>query len=350
MARKALKKAAKKSPPPRKPVSVKRKPGRRAVGRTSARKVRTPAKHALAAEIPGASRVLFTANGAALLVVREDKKTLTLWDLATGTETPPFKTLPTVSAVALSADNRLIAMGTHTGILAVDSAQAGKVDWKTKASGQAIGQVLFTLDGALVITAPRYEEEGDAWFHVYHAATGAEEKAFEPVAGARVCHLALSSDGLFLAHSEMRSHSVLVWHLPTRQMGACIRLNPQNGAIVGLAFGHSVKELFVGQENRLTAWNGENGLLHAEMAVQGVRSLAVIAGGKTLVSLRRGSGAGAGGGPALNLWNAESGRLRKTIDLPAGDYGTLSVPPSGAQVALPGEKVCWVWNAEKLME
>ena len=153
---------------------------------------KTPAQAALAAAIPGASRVLFTANGTAALIVREDKKTLTLYDLATGSETPPLKTLPPVSAVALSADTRFIAMGTSTGILAVDSTQAGKVAWKTKATGAAIAQVLFSLDGSLVIAAAAFKEEGDAWFRVYQTAAGTEETTFDPVPGGRVCHLALS--------------------------------------------------------------------------------------------------------------------------------------------------------------
>lgn len=283
-----------------------------------------PAKGALVARIPGASQVLFTANGTGVLVVRQERKTLTLWDLASGMETPSLKALPTVSAVGLSADNRLIAMGTSSGILAVDSTQAGKVAWKTKASGVAIGQVLFTLDGGLVIAAGAYKEEGEGWFDVFQAGTGEVERGFEAVAGACVCHLALSPDGLFLAHSEVRSDSVLVWHLPTRQTGACVRLERGHGRIVGLAFGNSVKELYVAQENRITAWNGENGMAGAEMAVEGVRSVAVIDGGRMVASLRSGAA-----GSAINLWGAERGRLWKTLALPTGEYGALAAPPGG---------------------
>ena len=221
-------------------------------------------------------------------MVRDEKKTLTLWDLASGMETPPLKELARVSAVALSADTRYIAMGTKAGILAVDSTQAGKAAWKTKATDDGIGEVLFTLDGSLVIAASMYKEEGDAWLRVYKTATGEEEKAFEPVEGARVCHLALSPDGLFLAHSEMPSNSVLVWHLPTRQMAACLRLSKGNGRIVGLTFGNGVKQLYVAQESRVTGWNGENGVGFCDMAVEGVKALAVIDGGATVVTLVRG--------------------------------------------------------------
>ena len=112
-----------------------------------------PAKGALVAVIPGATRVVFMANSRAVLVARQEKKTLTLWDLEAGTETPPLKALPTFSAVALSPDSRYIAMGTSTGILAVESTQAGKVAWKTKAGGEPVGDILFTLDGSLVIAA-----------------------------------------------------------------------------------------------------------------------------------------------------------------------------------------------------
>jgi WD40 repeat protein len=307
-------------------------------------KTKIPAKAALVADIPQASHAVFTANGAALLVLRDTKKTLTLYDLATGMETPPLKTLPTASTVALSADSRYLAMGTSTGILAVDSTQAGKVAWKTKAAGTPIAQVLFTLDGSCVLVADAFQEEGDAWFRVYHTADGQEDKTFDPVTGARVCHLALSPDGLFLAHSEMRSHSVLVWHLPTRQMGACIQLQKSNGPIVGLAFGVNVRHLYVAQSHRVSAWNGENALPLADMAVEGVASLALINAASTVATLRTGPQ-----GSALNLWNAESGHLRKTITLPDGDYGPLAAPPAGTHLALPGPKTCWIWNAEKLV-
>ncbi len=303
-----------------------------------------PAKSALITAIPQASQVLFTANGTALLVLRDARKTLTLYDLAAGTETPPLKALPTASVVALSADSRFLAMGTSTGILAVDSTQAGKVAWKTKATGTPIAQVLFTLDGNYVIVADAFQEEGDSWFRVYQTATGQEDTSFEPVAGARVCHLALSPDGLFLAHSEMRSDSVLVWNLPTRQMAACIQLQKANGPIVGLAFGTGVRHLFVAQSNRLSAWNGENALLLADMAVEGVASLALINAASTVATLRTGPQ-----DAALNFWHAETGRLRKTIPLPGGAYGPLTAPPAGTHLALPAPKACWIWNAEKLL-
>ena len=333
----AKKGTSRKSP---KPSPRARKPAPPRAGKAP----KPPAKSALLAEIPGASRVLFTANGTGLLVVRDEQKTLTLFDLATGMETPPLKELARVSAVALSADTRFIAMGTKSGILAVESSQAGKAAWKTKATGEVIGEVLFTLDGSLVIAAGAYQEEGDAWLRVYKTMTGEEEPAFDPVPGARVCHLALSPDGLFLAHSEVRSNSVLVWHLPTRQMASCLRLNNGNGKIVGLKFGHNVRQLYIAQESRVTGWNGENSVEISNMAVEGVKSLAIIAENNSIITLRVGPA-----GSALNLWNAETGRLRKTIPLPEGNYTSLAAPPGGAYVALAGGKICWVWKSEKLL-
>jgi hypothetical protein len=303
-----------------------------------------PAKNALVATIAKASRILFTANGTAALVVRDAKKSLALFDLATQAETPPLKTLPTASTLALSADSRLIAIGTSTGILAVDSTQAGKIAWKTKATGKPIAQVLFTLDGSLLFVADAPKDESDAWFRVYKTATGEPDTTFDAVAGARVGHLALSPDGLFLAHSELRSGSVLVWHLPTRQVAACIELQKSNGQIAALTFGINVRHFFVAQVNRLTAWNGENALLLADMAAEGLTSLAVLCRGGILASLRTGVQ-----GSALNFWTSETGHLRSTLHLPPGDYGALAVPPDGAVLALPTKRECWIWNAEKLV-
>ncbi len=308
------------------------------------KEIRIPAKSALAAVIPGATRVVFMANSRAVLVARQEKKTLTLWDLDANTETPPLKALPTFSAVALSPDNRFIAMGTSTGILAVESTQAGKVAWKTKAGGEPVGDILFTLDGSLVVAAAEFAEEGDAWIRVHKTANGEEEKAFDAVAGARCCHLALSPDGLFLAHSEVRSNSVLVWHLPTRQMSCCLRLDRRQGRITALAFGNSVKQLFVAQDRGITGWNGENGTGFVDMRAEGLRSLALIRGGDVVASLRVGPN-----DAALNLWGAETGHLRKTIPLPVTEPGPLAAPPGGMYLALPTGKDCWIWNSEKLV-
>jgi WD40 repeat protein len=326
-----------------KPAASKKKPAARK-GKGKAGRGVIPAKGALAAVIPGGTRVAFMANGRAVLVARQGKKTLTLWDLETNTETPPLKALPTFSAVALSADNRYIAMGTSTGILAVESTQAGKVAWKTRAGGEPVGDILFTLDGSLVIAAAEYAEEGDAWIRVHKTATGEEERAFDPVAGARCCHLALSPDGLFLAHSEVRSNSVLIWHLPTRQMGACIRLDRRQGRITGLAFGIGVRHFFVAQERAITGWNAENGTALAEMRAEGIRSLAVIRGGDVIASLRMGAE-----DAAINIWGAETGHLRKTIPVEVSEAGPLAAPPGGGFLALPTGKECWIWNVEKLV-
>ena len=164
------------------------------------------------------------------------------------------------------------------------------------------------------------------------------------MAGARCCHLALSPDGLFLAHSEMHSNSVLVWHLPTRQMGVCLRLDRRQGAITGVSFGNHVRHLYVAQERAITGWNGENGTPLAEMRAEGIRSLALVRGGDVVVSLRTGEK-----DAALNIWGAETGHLRKTIVLPVGELGPLATPPGGMFLALPTGKECWIWNAEKLV-
>ncbi|HVT80036.1 MAG TPA: hypothetical protein VHM90_05210 [Phycisphaerae bacterium] len=349
-------KTRKPKPAPKKPLAPKKKPAQKSskpAPKSKPKKAapKIPAKSALVAAIPGATRVVFMANSRAVLVARQEKKTLTLWDLEAGTETPPLKALPTFSAVALSADNRFIAMGTSTGILAVESTQAGKVAWKTKAGEhESVGDILFTLDGSLVIaaatpsTSATLSDELDAWIRVHRTATGEEEKAFDPVKGARCCHLALSPDGKFLAHSEMRSNSVLVWDLQARQMGVCVRLDSRQGKIAGIAFGNHIRQLFVAQERAITGWNGENGTQLVDMRAQGIRSLALVRGGDVIVSLRAGEM-----DAALNIWGAETGHLRKTIPLPLEEFGPLAAPPGGTFLALPAGRQSWIWNVEKLV-
>jgi WD40 repeat protein len=313
-----------------------------------------PAQAALLGTLKHADFVQFTPNGQLLLVGRRDSKTITLWDVTSRDEMPPLKAPAAMTALALSADSRYLAMGTSKGTLAVESTQAAKVAWKTKdPDAGPIGEVLFSLDGSLVIAAPAFRDEGDAWIRVHKTATGeivSGAGGFEPVAGALCCHLAVSPDGVFLAHSEERSHSVLVWHLPTRQMGACLRLPPRDGRIVRLAFGHTVRQLYVAQEKRVSGWNGENGTEFVQIATEGVQSLAVIDGGASLATLRVSAVVGSDEPTAgLNFWNAESGRLRHTVPLPVQAYGHLASPPDGSLLALPGEKECWVWRVAKLV-
>lgn len=329
----------------------KAKPARRAAKKTSAAKsavkVPIPAKSALIAQIAKASRVQFAANGRALLVARDSKKTLTLFDITSAAETPPFGTMSTFSSAALSADNRYVAMGTSTGILAVDSTQTGKALWKTKANGEPVGEILFTLDNSLVIAAAEFAEKGDGWLRVHRVAGGEIEKGFEPIAGAMCCHLALSPDGLFLAHSELRSHSVLIWHLPTRQMGACIRLAPGRGKITDIAFGTGVKQLIISQEKQITGWNAENATrflnMEAPEDAAAFLSVAIIQQGGAVASTRLTDGEA-----FLEIWGAQTGHLRKSIKLPGQSFGPLAANADGSLLALPSEKECWLWKTDKL--
>ncbi len=310
--------------------------GKKSVKKSVASKI-VPAKGALVATLRDVTQVQFTANSQAMLVARAEKKSLTLWDVASGEETPPLKPLAKFSAMALSADNRLIAMGSSTGIIAVESTQTGKVLWKTKADGVAVTDIVVTLDGALVIAA------GSEWLRIHDAKTGVVNAGFDAVQGASCPHVALSPDGLFMAHSEVHSHSVLVWHLPSRQVGQFIKLKVPMGKIRRLAFGPTVRQLFVAQEKQVSGWNGETGQAFVEFGVEGADSLAVVEGGDVLATTRV-----ADGKDALDVWSAATGRLRRSVGLPGEELGELAASPDGRLLALPGGRECWVWRAAKL--
>ena len=244
----------------------------------------------------------------------------------------------------LSADSRYLALGTSTGILAVESTQAGKVAWKTRASGQAIAEVLFTLDGSLVIVADAFKEEGDAWFRVYQTDTGREDTAFEPVAGARVGHLALSPDGLFLralGNAEPLGAGVAPADAPDGGVHS-ITQGERADCGIGVRRRRAASVRGAGEpgfrvERRERAAPGGHG--GGRRHVPGADRWRRDGGDPAQRPARR----------ALNFWNAESGRLRRTIALPAGDYGPLAAPPAGAHLALPGPQACWIWKAGKLV-
>lgn len=331
---------AKKSPPAKKPARHAAASAKKTKGKAAAS---VPASSALLLAIPKVHLLQFAATGRALLLARaKSSDTLvTLFDLESRSESPPLKALAKCSAIALSADNRHLAVGTSSGIIAVQSTQTGKTLWKTKAGGEPVRQLLFSLDGSLLFAAAEPAEKGDAWLRAHKTATGELDPTFEPVAGARCCHLALSPDGLFLAHSEIRSHSILIWHLPTRQMGACLRLPRERGAIVDLAFGSGVKHLLAAQKHQLSMWNAESGTRELAVDASQFTGLAPLPAPGILAVTRMEEEK-----PVLEIRGAQTLHLRRTIRLP--EIGRLAASPDGTLLALtiPG-KNCWLWKAER---
>jgi len=307
-----------------------------------------PAKAALVAVLPKVTHLQFTANSQALLLARQSTKTLTLYDLETRAETPPLKALPTFSTIAMSADSRYIAMGTSTGIVAVDSAQSGKTLWKTKAAdtgGNEIEELAFSLDASLLFAATAGD---NAWLRIYNAAKGDLATGFDTIQGATCRHLALSNDGLFLAHAEIRSNSVLVWHLPSRQVAHCIRLPIPNGPIVGLAFGATVRQLHIAQKKHLSTWNGETGQLVLDFEIPPAQSLAVLLEGNILATTQ--SASEENPKQFLHMHSAPTGRLRRSIALPPKlALSRLIASPNTLLLALPSDKHTYLWRAEKLL-
>ena len=246
-------------------------------------------------------------------------------------------------------------MGTSTGILAVQSTQTGKTLWKSKATGEPIGQVLFSLDGTYLFAAPPAPEnpvlgtaeEGTKeshWIRVHKTATGDVEKAFTAIPGAICCHMALSPEGLFLAHAELQSNSVLVWHLPTRQMSVAINLQRNRGQIRGLAFGISIRHLTIAQQAQTTNWNAENGTQLGAIETPGMRAVAVTDRGDTIAALRVSDD-----DAHLELLKADTGFLRKSVKLHIKHPATLTASPDGTLLALATAGDTYVWRVDKLL-
>ncbi len=262
------------------------------------------------------------------------------------------------SAVALSTDSRFVALGTDEtagGVIAVQSTQTGKVLWRTKkvakkeavAQGLGVTEIAFTHDGALVVAG------GAGWVRILDAKTGAVLAGgaggggFVAIAGAACVRIwALSPDGLFLAHSEMHSNSALVWHIPTRAVAHFIKLPVPLGPMVRLAFGLTVRQLFVAQAKGISTWNGETGQEMLRFEIAGAESMAVLDHANVLAVVRPATDDKA---PQLDLWSAPTGRLRRSIALPAAEFGPLAASPDGGRLALPAGKVCYVWDSGKLI-
>jgi hypothetical protein len=310
-----------------------------------------PAKPALLALLPGVTRIAFTANSQALLLARPAAKSLTLYDLASRTETPPLKALAHCSALALSADSRLIAIGTSKGDLVIDSAHTGKTLWKTRLADEQdkplpILDLAFSIDASLL-----FATTGNSFLHIFHASTGnplPPAAGFDPIPSAACRHLALSPDGHFLAHAETHSNSILIWHLPSKQVAQFIRLPIPHGPIASLAFGITVRQLHIAQHRHLSTFNGETGQLTLDFPLPPTHSLAVLLDGNILATTQ----------PAtpdspkqfLHLHSAPTGRLRRSIPLPPSlQLEPLRASPNTHLITLPTNEHAYLWQADKLV-
>jgi len=327
-----------KKPPPKKPNPTKPRP------RKNTLPEKIPAKSALLLSIPKVSLLQFAATSRALLLARQKSNDtlVTLYDLESQSESPPLKARPKTSAIALSPDNLCLALATSSGILAVQSTHTGKLLWKSKAGQPPIRQILFSLDGSLLFAAAEPADEGDAWLRAVKTATGEPDPAFEPTPGTRCSHLALSPDGLFLACSEIRSNTVLLWHLPTRQLASVLRLPKERGPIADLAFGSSIKHLVIAQKHQLSTWNAENGERDRNVDASIFLNISPLPLPGILAITRLENEA-----PVLELRGLDTLHLRRTISLPA--QAALASSPDSTLLALTlPNKQTHLYKSEKL--
>ncbi len=150
----------------------------------------------------------------------KDERTLRLWDVSSGKERCIFDSHTAVSALAFSADGKVLASGNEYAAgeapIRLWDATTGKALSRYTGHQQSAGSVAFSPDGKLVVSGTGKEGlAGDSSVHVWEAATGRLIRRFDGH-HSWVWAVAFAADGLIVA-SGAGDSTILLWDITGRQ-------------------------------------------------------------------------------------------------------------------------------------
>jgi WD40 repeat protein len=272
---------------------------------------------------------LAASSDGKLLASTSFDRTVRVWDALTGKESKQF---PIAEGHGMnpsfSRGGDLLTSGTSTGAVYLWDLTAGKEHWRTSAGNEAAGSVAFSPDSSEVLCI-RYD------FRVLEAATGKERRRFELPAMKH--HLAPAPDGKTVAAIGRDAELVLIDVLKGQFLG---RLDGHAQRVRSLAwFGDGRSVVTASGEKVFRLWDAGTGRLRKTFEGQ-ASSVAVAPGGKTLATTAAWD--------SVSLWDVDGGQRIRKFDV--GD-----VPPSDGAIAFtandPVLVVCDVngtlklWNA-----
>lgn len=248
----------------------------------------------------------------------------------------PLSSLPsggsTVTALAISADGKLVAEGSADFAVKLYDVQASERKWQSSRLNGAVRAIAFSPDGSLVACGD------DTTVVLYAAATGEVKSVLRGFSGA-VNALAFSPDGKRLA-AGLQDSTVRIWDAATGEQ--LISLARHDGAVNAVAFSANGETLASGgDDNKLILWDANSG--ESKNIVRG------FSGGLTAVALNaKGTTVAAGfADGSVLIWADGSPMPSQTLRSQSVPVDSLLLAPNGASVAaVSADGSLYLWQAK----
>ena len=290
---------------------------------------------------PFAQSVAFSPDGKTVLTANWNK-TARIWDAETGEElkTITGHTDNWMESAAFSPDGTKIVTACRDKTVRIWDTESGKelkkIEWDTFFS--KVHSAAFSPDGKRIITA---DSEGVT--QLWDAESGEELMVLKDATGA-VSTASFSPDGkkIVRAHSfapiriyDTESGQVLkTMTKPNRGGHSLATFSPDGKRIVAVYGPGNDEDGYV-----IQIFDAESGkvLIETEKNRFWIRCVAFSADGKKIVSI--------GNDPYTRIWNAESGKLLRTLQYTTGSSAAFS--PDGKKVVMNGgERGVRIWILE----
>ncbi|MFJ4525649.1 helix-turn-helix domain-containing protein [Streptomyces sp. NPDC088810] len=262
------------------------------------------------------SPAAFSADGHTL-ATSDRTDSLTLWDTRTGRHR---FSLPAGSSMswAFSSDSRTLATGDNAGGVTLWDTRTGRSRQTLPSHASPVSALAFSPDGHALATS-----SAGTGLELWDTDTGHRRKTLDAYT-APVASMAFSPDGRTLATGS-NDHVVRLWDANTGRLRSS--LTGHTGAVLAMAFSPDGRTLATGSADRsIRLWDTpaeQSRILFSEHSKKAA-SMVFSPDGRTVAT-------SSSGHQAVQLWDADTGRLRTALPWPGktGALPALALSPDG---------------------